>query len=156
MQKSCKPKNERDTHLNFSGFLVFDFFAYPICKNICVGRSIKLHELYHVQSILGENSRLYHSFKSEDFVGRLSGLAWQCSKNRVEHVVLQRFYMGFFGGASSFTSFDFELFTYKGCFFKKNHNYVVPSSWQCVTAEAEPAHCTSIMMVTLHVWLFNS
>lgn len=44
--------------------------------------------------ISGENSRLYHSFKTEDWVGRLSNLAVQCSKNHVEQVVLGRYYMG--------------------------------------------------------------
>ena len=44
--------------------------------------------------ISGENSRLYHSFKTEDWVGRLSTLAGQCSKNHIEQVVLGRYYMG--------------------------------------------------------------
>ncbi len=37
---------------------------------------------------------MYHSFKTEDWVGRLSNLAVQCSKNHVEQVVLGRYYMG--------------------------------------------------------------
>ena len=43
---------------------------------------------------LGENSRWYHGFKSEGFVGRISDLAVACSKNYLEQMVLPRFFMG--------------------------------------------------------------
>ena len=43
----------------------------------------------------GENSRFYHAFKCEDFVGRISSLAGQCNKLRLEDAILPRFYMGF-------------------------------------------------------------
>ena len=43
----------------------------------------------------GENSRFYHAFKQEDFVGRLSELAACCQKPKLEQALLPRFYLGF-------------------------------------------------------------
>lgn len=48
-------------------------------------------------SIQGMNSRFYHAFKCEDFVGRISDLASVVNKLKLEEAILPRFYMGFPG-----------------------------------------------------------
>ena len=44
----------------------------------------------------GENSRYYHGFRCEDFVGKISDLAGCCHPSRMEETLIQRFYMGLF------------------------------------------------------------
>ena len=48
------------------------------------------------QNQSGINSRHYHSFASEDFVGRVVDLAGACHKSNLEKVILKRHYMGLF------------------------------------------------------------
>jgi len=66
----------------------------------------------------GENSRHYHSFKSEDFVGKMATLAVNCNKNQLEHVVLTRFYMGLLTLNSKFSLFS-ECGTAEGIKYSK-------------------------------------
>ena len=43
---------------------------------------------------LGENSRFYHAFQCEDFVGRFTEICAMCHKTNMERSVLDRLYMG--------------------------------------------------------------
>ena len=43
----------------------------------------------------GTNSRTYHAFQCEDYVGRISDLAVMCNKGKLEEAILPRYYMGF-------------------------------------------------------------
>ena len=54
----------------------------------------------------GENSRFYHAFKQEDFVGKLSTLAAQCKKPKLEDALLPRFFLGFLGFSQGFQGFS--------------------------------------------------
>ena len=45
----------------------------------------------------GYNSRFYHAFQCEDWVGRVSTLASGCNKNHLEQALLPRYFMGFLG-----------------------------------------------------------
>ncbi len=46
--------------------------------------------------ISGINSRYYHGFRGEDFVGRITDLASKCHKSKLEEALIRRFYMGAF------------------------------------------------------------
>ena len=69
----------------------------------------------------GENSRHYHSFKSEDFVGKMATLAVNCNKNQLEHVVLTRFYMGLLTLNNKFSLFS-ECGTAEGIKYLKKQS----------------------------------
>lgn len=65
---------------------------------VCFWRDIGCLYFYlYVLAVWGQNSRHYHGFRCEDFVGRIATLAQQCSKNALESAILPRFYSGFLG-----------------------------------------------------------
>ena len=85
-RKSFKPRRLRETKLHSCGFPNQSLF-------------LKGHWMIYlyVLAVWGQNSRHYHGFRCEDFVGRIATLAQQCSKNALESAILPRFYSGFLG-----------------------------------------------------------
>ena len=104
----------------------------------------------------GENSRHYHSFKSEDFVGKMATLAVNCNKNQLEHVVLTRFYMGLLTLNNKFSLFS-ECGTAEGIKYLKkqstNKAYVhVHGQQKPVETQVKPACCLQSCIVCLIWW----
>lgn len=104
----------------------------------------------------GENSRHYHSFKSEDFVGKMATLAVNCNKNQLEHVVLTRFYMGLLTLNSKFSLFSECGTAERIQYLKKqstNKAYVhVHGQQKPVETQVKPACCLQSCIVCLIWW----